>query len=231
MRDGNPLTTVKRCGATTRAGTPCQQPAVSGRERCRMHGGTQAIGFANQNFKHGLFSKYLPARLLPVFRAAKKNEDRLVLDEKLALLDARIADLLTRVDTGESGALWLRARRTFTAFKRAQADRDVDTARLLLDEHDAILSAGATDTAAWIDLRATIADYRRLVAVESKRRTDEATAITVEQMLAVVATMTEIVRRHVEDRAALAAIAADVYRLLGAPDLGGSVSARELPYN
>ena len=27
------------CGAKTRAGTPCKNPAVRGRRRCRMHGG------------------------------------------------------------------------------------------------------------------------------------------------------------------------------------------------
>jgi hypothetical protein len=29
-----------RCGARTRTGDPCKSPAVSGRRRCRMHGGT-----------------------------------------------------------------------------------------------------------------------------------------------------------------------------------------------
>jgi len=28
-----------RCGAKTRAGTPCQQPAMRGKRRCRLHGG------------------------------------------------------------------------------------------------------------------------------------------------------------------------------------------------
>ena len=29
----------QRCGAKTRAGTPCKNPAVTGKARCRMHGG------------------------------------------------------------------------------------------------------------------------------------------------------------------------------------------------
>ena len=29
----------QRCGAKTRAGTPCQNPACAGKARCRMHGG------------------------------------------------------------------------------------------------------------------------------------------------------------------------------------------------
>jgi hypothetical protein len=36
---GNPLN-APRCGAKTRKGTPCKGPAVRGKKRCRMHGGT-----------------------------------------------------------------------------------------------------------------------------------------------------------------------------------------------
>ncbi|WP_287437215.1 HGGxSTG domain-containing protein [Maritimibacter sp.] len=49
-----------RCGAKTRSGTPCKSPAVSGRARCRMHGGSSGSGApaGNRNaFKHGLYSK------------------------------------------------------------------------------------------------------------------------------------------------------------------------------
>lgn len=34
------LAQSKRCLARTRSGTECQSPAVKGRKRCRMHGGT-----------------------------------------------------------------------------------------------------------------------------------------------------------------------------------------------
>jgi hypothetical protein len=37
---GNPnLALAPRCGARTRAGCPCRSPAISGKQRCRMHGG------------------------------------------------------------------------------------------------------------------------------------------------------------------------------------------------
>ncbi|NKB54110.1 MAG: hypothetical protein GKR97_18180 [Rhizobiaceae bacterium] len=48
-----------RCGAKTRAGTLCQSPAVSGKKRCRMHGGAKGSGApkGNQNaLKHGLYT-------------------------------------------------------------------------------------------------------------------------------------------------------------------------------
>ena len=34
------LANAPRCGAKTRSGRPCNSPAVGGRQRCRMHGGT-----------------------------------------------------------------------------------------------------------------------------------------------------------------------------------------------
>lgn len=45
-----------RCGARTRAGAPCQRPAMRGRKRCRLHGGLSPgapRGPQNGNFKDG----------------------------------------------------------------------------------------------------------------------------------------------------------------------------------
>lgn len=36
------LAKAPRCGAKTRSGSACRSPAVRGRQRCRMHGGTNS---------------------------------------------------------------------------------------------------------------------------------------------------------------------------------------------
>jgi len=49
-----------RCGAKTRAGTPCMSPAVTGKKRCRMHGGASGSGAprGNENaLKHGRYTR------------------------------------------------------------------------------------------------------------------------------------------------------------------------------
>jgi hypothetical protein len=49
-----------RCGAKTRCGDACRSPAVSGKKRCRMHGGAPGSGVprANRNArKHGRFTR------------------------------------------------------------------------------------------------------------------------------------------------------------------------------
>ena len=51
-----------RCGARTRKGTSCLAPAVTGKRRCRMHGGAEGSGGGapkgNKNaLKQGLYTR------------------------------------------------------------------------------------------------------------------------------------------------------------------------------
>ncbi|MFG6535332.1 HGGxSTG domain-containing protein [Sulfitobacter sp. 1A16787] len=59
-RNTGPMRQSLRCGAKTRKGTRCQAPALSGKTRCRMHGGATGSGAprGNQNaLKNGLYTK------------------------------------------------------------------------------------------------------------------------------------------------------------------------------
>lgn len=59
-RNIGPMRESPRCGAKTRKGTACEAPAVSGRKRCRMHGGAKGSGapIGNKNaLKHGEYSR------------------------------------------------------------------------------------------------------------------------------------------------------------------------------
>jgi hypothetical protein len=50
------LSHAPRCGAKTRAGTPCQRPPIHGRSRCRLHGGLSPgapKGSQNGNYTNG----------------------------------------------------------------------------------------------------------------------------------------------------------------------------------
>ena len=59
-RNTGPMLSSLRCGAKTRSGEPCMSPAVSGRNRCRMHGGAAGSGapLGNKNaLKHGQYTR------------------------------------------------------------------------------------------------------------------------------------------------------------------------------
>jgi hypothetical protein len=55
----------RQCGARTRSGVPCKSPPVTGRRRCRMHGGADGSGAPkgakNGNYKHGRYTKEVAA--------------------------------------------------------------------------------------------------------------------------------------------------------------------------
>ncbi|MFQ6239688.1 HGGxSTG domain-containing protein [Sinorhizobium meliloti] len=49
----------KRCLAKTRAGDPCQKPALKGKSRCQLHGGRAGApkGERNGNYKSGYYTE------------------------------------------------------------------------------------------------------------------------------------------------------------------------------
>ncbi|MFL9824949.1 HGGxSTG domain-containing protein [Rhodoplanes sp. SY1] len=54
----------RRCGAKTRNGTPCRTAPVTGKKRCRMHGGARGSGAPRGNtnaMKHGFYTKVAKA--------------------------------------------------------------------------------------------------------------------------------------------------------------------------
>lgn len=58
-RNTQPMLSSPRCGARTRSGGACKSPAVSGKKRCRMHGGATGSGAprGNNNARtHGLYA-------------------------------------------------------------------------------------------------------------------------------------------------------------------------------
>lgn len=50
------LRNAPRCGARTRSGGACQQPAMKN-GRCRLHGGKSLRGKAHGRYKHGQWTK------------------------------------------------------------------------------------------------------------------------------------------------------------------------------
>jgi hypothetical protein len=65
-RNTGPMKLSPRCGAWTRSGGACRAPAVSGRARCRMHGGAAGSGAPRGNknaLKSGLYTAEARAEL------------------------------------------------------------------------------------------------------------------------------------------------------------------------
>ena len=162
----------------------------------------------------GRYSKDIPTRLAARYQASQTDPDLLNLNAEIALMDARLADLLRRVDTGESGQLWRDLKATYAAMEAAQRAKDFPEVARLLSELGALIRHGHSDYAAWADVRTLVDQRRRLVEAEGKRRAAMQQMIDTSEAMTLIAALTDSVRRHVSDRAALAGIAADFARLI-----------------
>lgn len=143
-----------------------------------MHGGPTPIGPASPHFvtgRHSLLVKEIKG-FGTHYERALADPDLLRLDGEVALLDARIADLLERVS------------------KAKGAQQTID--------------------GIWPQLEALIEQRRKTVDTEAKRLKDLHAMISVDRVMALVAYVTDTVRRHVTDRDALTGIFTDLRKIL-----------------
>ena len=90
------LKDARRCKATSkRSGERCKNPAVTGYDVCRIHGGKTPRGIASPNYKTGLYSRYLPSGINDKVQAFIEA-DPLELVSEMALLRALLAEYVGR---------------------------------------------------------------------------------------------------------------------------------------
>ena len=215
---------AKKCTATSkRTGKRCGAWAVPGRDVCHWHGGKSPRGLAHPSTKHGRFSKDLPTRLAADYQAALKDPELVALREELALVTAREADLLKRVDSGEAGAHWTGMQKALGDFRRAQQRQDTMGAAEALRQMERLTDLGIQDYKAWSELLGAIESRRRLAETERRRLEAMQQTITSERAMLLVAALVDAVRRHVTDKAVLDAVGREVAQLVaveGAPGGG-----------
>ena len=186
--------------------------------RCRLHGGKSLGGLASPTFKHGRYSRVLPARLAARYDEATTDPALLELRADVALLDARLSDVLGRVDTGESGALWTTLqnhRRDVLAAKRAG---DSVAQAVALNALLETVGQGHADYRAWAEIGALLEQRRKLVESERKRLIEAQQTLTVEKAMLLIGAISGIIKAHVHDRAILAAIGRDIEGLVSRED-------------
>ncbi len=184
------------------------------------------MALASPNTKHGRYSKYLPDRLLPRYHEMREDEQLLELKEEIALLDTRIADLVSRVHTGESGATWGRIGQVWGEASVSLALMDQKRLRRAFSELGLIIEAGNTDYAGWQEIQCFVEQRRRLAESERKRHLELQTTIRLDQAMVMVTALVSSVRNHVSDASILAAIEQDILRIVGSDNGQGLTSGR-----
>ena len=212
---GAPRDLHKRCKARSKQNNRrCKNPAMIGKEVCRMHGGKTPVGPAHGAYKMGKYSKALPPRLLATFAESLNDPELLSLRREISLVDARLTDLLSRVDTGEAGRLWREARDAMKQFRLARAAGDTVNMNRYLGEIEQILGRGVSDYSAWDEVMKAMAERRRLGEAENKRLVQAGQMLTLAQVLVLIDNMMLIIQDVVRDGDTLKRLSEKMGRLL-----------------
>lgn len=179
-----------------------------------MHGGKTPVGTAASQFKTGRYSKYLPARLAGRYQESQADTKLLELREEVSLVDSRLADLLSRVDTNEAGYWWKELQRIHREYHEAVKKSDIAAMSKSLAELWHIIQSGVSDYAAWNEVYGVLEQRRKLVESERKREVEMHQTITAERAMLLIGALTGIIQSHVTDNGIRAAIAADVRKLI-----------------
>lgn len=182
--------------------------------RCRLHGGKSLAGVASATFKTGRYSKYMPERLLERYEQSVDDPELLNMRHELSLLDARLTDLLERVDTEEARALWEEARKSHDEMKRMLLNEDYGGLMVALEKLDRSVGTGLADYDAWNEIEKLIEQRRKLVEAEQKRLVAMQQMVSSEQVMVLIAALVDTVKRHVPDRSILNAISTDINKII-----------------
>jgi hypothetical protein len=187
-----------RCGAKTPGGF-CEQRPLQGLRRCRRHRGSPG-GAAALAFKHGKHSKYLPPRMQERYQAALTDPTLLSSRDDLALMDARLEDLLRRADTGESGQTWEKLQQARAELLSARQLRDAERVQAALQEMLSLIAKGGADHLTWRDIRETVSDRNKLATSERKRMIELQQMVQVDRLVTFMQTLASILISEIPDK-------------------------------
>jgi len=165
-----------------------------------LHGGRSLAGVAHPNFKHGRYSKYLDGTLREAYEEAL-GEPAESHAEEIALVEARITELLATIDTGQGGS-WA-AMKNLAAVVRDQPG-DAELVEELLRQIEAV----DQDWDAWLAVGHAIDRLARLKSLEFQQNVINARVIEKDQAVGLVTMITNellaAVTRHADEPTALA---------------------------
>jgi hypothetical protein len=158
------------------------------------------------------------------------DRELLNMREDVALVDARVADLLSRVDTGEAGKIWTLALTAYQEMQIAIRNNDTVKGAEANTELGALLRKGQNDYRAWDEVGRALEQKRKLIESEQKRQAQEKFLVPITELGLVVQALAAAVRMHVRDVGILQAINADWHRLLDRnPEPRDDGTARHAP--
>lgn len=201
----------------------CARP-MKAHNRCKKHGATTPKGVNSPNFKHGRHSKYMPTELLRVYDETTQDPQLLSLRAEIALMDALLAGLLPKLDTGESGKAWDTVKKLVKEVRVAY--QKMDDARVMETLHDMedLANQRILHYETHKEIKDTVDSRRRLVETETKISMQNERAISVEQLMLLMSQVLGVIQSVVTDDKQRYAIALKLQELISVPNGSANIN-------
>lgn len=197
-----------------RSGVRCKKDAMKGMTVCHIHGGKSLVGTNNPAFKHGRYSRYLPDALTDRYHAALDDQDLNSLSDEIALTDSRLTGELIEMRTAGPQAQWSEARNIFAAFTRYTNADNREAAVREFNRLRAVFEASGDPDKAWAKVDALIEQRRKLVETQRRVLLDSEKSIAIDQLMSLIAAVSDIIRRHVASKEARRVISNEIRGLV-----------------
>ena len=217
------------CGGKRRTRpAACQQTILGPNGRCRIHNGYAAKGRASSGFTHGRYSKAIPDRLAARYEEASNDPQLLEQRAELALIDARMGDLLEQVGAGSNMERWQQLVAVEQRLTTAQAGGDEAKITQSLAQLRGLVREGHQEQENWREIYGLIEQRRRVAESEAKREVAMDQMATVEQILLLFGQLGMIALKHFGELPGYGKYTNDVDRLVnsGTEQLPTSVGRR-----
>lgn len=183
-----------------------------GSGRCKLHGGATPRGYVLPHTTHGRYSKDLPTKLAERYRVAEQDTALYELRDEIQLIDARLGELVDRLNTGETIDAWERLQIARQIYLDARNDEDIPRQNQAIASILGIVEHGGSEYFAWREILDYIERRRKLVESERKRLVQLQQMISTERLLGRVGYIVDVIRRHVHDRDVIRRISDEIRR-------------------
>lgn len=215
---------MAQCTAKSKTtGKRCKKQAVPGKKVCRYHGGASKSGALAGAARSLRYSKVIPSRMLERYLEAERDPQLLSLRADIALVDARIGELLKRTDHGGAAILWDALNRAFNEYMAFRRAGKVDEMSHALEEVGEIVKKGHVDSLVWNEIMTLMALKMRLAESERKRLVEMQQILTMGEASSLVTTILDVVKRTVSNPDEIVEIGKALKKMLGEIDPNGEV--------
>lgn len=189
-----------RCKMIKSNGERCRQPVRAGWTVCSYHGAGTSDRPAGRPPTTGIYSRHLPTRYMQDYEDSLNDPNSLSMRNAMALLDARLGELLQKLETADSISAWNRVAVCASMLFKLLDSENNDNVLGQIREVAELLADAVTnhrdDRAAWGELIGIVDERRKVADVERRRIEAAKKYLTLPEANAMMAFFVSSVMRH-----------------------------------